>query len=606
MSLFRNLNIRRKLILVLLSITAFSLISFSSIMAYKDIQGFKDNLARNLIVLAGAVGTNSRASIIFNDSEAATTILSSLKEEKEVQFGALYDPKGQRFASFFRDSNTDFPLPKLDKPGHRFFPDHFEIIKQIILNDEVVGTIYLYNPMDGLKSQIRAYIILVCLVLFITFVVSYFIALFLQNIISKPVLGLARITKKVSEDADFSIRVHHQSHDEIADLYSGFNTMLSQIQKRDQELHSYRTNLEYLIEQRTNELRESEYQIRVITDSLPAFVSYVDQNQQYKFFNKTYQDWFGLKKGELLGKTIKDLFSENYNQIKPFIDRALAGNRVNYEISITNREQREMQVDVSYIPHVDDYGKVKGIFILAHDVTDRKNAEKEIARSREQLRQLSNRLQEIREEEKSRISREIHDDLGQSLTALKLDLSFMGENIVEKYPETKDQLIKMAEMIDATINSVHRICLELRPRVLDVLGLSEAIRVQTSEFQKRSGIKCDVHLSHEDIQFDPVLSIVLFRIFQETLTNILRHSQANHVYISLIKKGDQLSLKVQDNGIGIPKSKADDVKSLGLLGIRERVLNWGGLVTIEGIPGEGTTVTVEIPDIRIHDKDNTD
>jgi len=225
---------------------------------------------------------------------------------------------------------------------------------------------------------------------------------------------------------------------------------------------------------------------------------------------------------------------------------------------------------------------------------ERKRAEEELRRSREQLRALSAYLQSVREEERVKIAREIHDDLGQSLTALKMDLSWLKGRLSEDR-SLQEKAETMMELIDSTIHTVRRIAAEARPAVLDNLGLVAAIEWQAQDFQKRIGIRCEMRKMFKDIQPDQDISTTLFRIFQETLTNAARHAKATRVEISLEERKSNLILEVKDNGRGITEEEVYASNSLGILGMRERAFLLGGELQIRGVPGKGTTVAVRVP-----------
>jgi signal transduction histidine kinase len=233
--------------------------------------------------------------------------------------------------------------------------------------------------------------------------------------------------------------------------------------------------------------------------------------------------------------------------------------------------------------------------LLASEVSERKQAEDELRFSREQLRNLSNRLQSVREEEKSYIAREIHDELGQSLTALSMDLAWLEKKIPERDEAVVKKIESMELFIQNTVQTIHQIITELRPQILDVMGIMEALKWQTREFQKRTGIHCEIFSTQEEIDLDPDRSITLFRIYQESLTNVARHAEAKKVTSHFQVFPDRLELEVRDDGKGIPEDKVFSETSFGLLGMRERVLLWGGQVKIMGSLGIGTTVQVSIP-----------
>jgi len=243
----------------------------------------------------------------------------------------------------------------------------------------------------------------------------------------------------------------------------------------------------------------------------------------------------------------------------------------------------------------EENGELDFFFGIGTDITERKLFESELEDSREQLRNLNIHSVDVRERERTRIARELHDELGQLLTVLKLDLGFIEKKILDQGIQMDNKISDMSQMVDLTINSLRRIITDLRPSLLDNLGLIAAIEWQAKDFQNRTGIQCDVLVETSNLQADPDLSTTIFRIFQETLTNVTRHSQARNVWVKLDKCDHAINLVVQDNGLGIPAEKITDSKSYGLMGIRERVIFCGGSVEITGRQGQGTTICVTIP-----------
>ena len=225
-----------------------------------------------------------------------------------------------------------------------------------------------------------------------------------------------------------------------------------------------------------------------------------------------------------------------------------------------------------------------------------KRKEERIRESRELLRRLLGRLQSLVEEEKMRISREIHDQMGQALTALKLDLSLVRKRMdSEGHSKQSAKLYEIERSVNRIIGTVRKFSTELRPGILDELGVIAAIEWMAKDFQKRTGIACKVTIRAVDAISDTIRATAIFRIVQEALTNVIRHAAASLVNVSLEKKGDTLILEVRDNGIGIAEGRIFGSKSLGLLGIRERVLMLGGETVIRGKPGEGTLLRVILP-----------
>ncbi len=224
-----------------------------------------------------------------------------------------------------------------------------------------------------------------------------------------------------------------------------------------------------------------------------------------------------------------------------------------------------------------------------------RRAEEQLRQSHERLRALSVYLQSVREEERTRIAREVHDELGQALTGCKLDLSWLAARLPREQKPLLEKTRALTAHIDATIQTVRRISSELRPGVLDHLGLAAALEWQANEFQNRTGIRCVVRAQVNE-PLDQNLSTTLFRIFQETLTNVIRHAGATQVTVRLREAAGRILLDVIDNGRGIERAEITNTRSMGLLGMRERAALLGGRFKIGRLPrGKGTRVSVSIP-----------
>jgi PAS domain S-box-containing protein len=232
-----------------------------------------------------------------------------------------------------------------------------------------------------------------------------------------------------------------------------------------------------------------------------------------------------------------------------------------------------------------------GFFV---DVTARQQAEKELANSHEQLRALTGYWQNAFESERTRIARQLHDEFGQSLTALKMDLTWLTKRI-PRNDEKVERLRGMNALVDDNIVLMRQIATDLRPNLLDDLGLNAALEWQTEEYSRRSDLAIDLDMPKGDLALPPAVNTALFRIYQEAVTNVTRHAQATHVNASLQLTGQTLILTVQDNGNGISDGELKAPFSLGLLGMRERAAQCGGELTICGVKGKGTTLTVRIP-----------
>jgi PAS domain S-box-containing protein len=232
---------------------------------------------------------------------------------------------------------------------------------------------------------------------------------------------------------------------------------------------------------------------------------------------------------------------------------------------------------------------------LRKEIAERKFAEEKLRTSLEQLRALAARLQSVREEERTHVAREIHDELGQACTAIKMDLALIGRRATPEQTQLRAKANSAMQLTDDMIATLRRIASELRPRMLDDLGLSAALESQAQEFETRTGVRCTVTLPREPLTLDEDRSTAVFRIFQESLTNVTRHAQATRVEAVLSVENGQLIFKVGDNGRGIGPEEVKGRKSLGLVGMQERALMLNGELDISGVPGVGTTLTLRIP-----------
>jgi len=275
------------------------------------------------------------------------------------------------------------------------------------------------------------------------------------------------------------------------------------------------------------------------------------------------------------------------------------------DVSTMFKSYRAGAVDFISKPVIPDVLRSKmSVFVGLHDMNRMLNAElaeralseQRLRASEENLRALATHLQSVREEERIHIAREIHDELGQALTGLKFELNTFAKHFESDDAaarQDKQQTLNVA--IDRIINSVRRIASGLRPEVLDEIGLAAAFDWQAREFQRRTGIRCHVNIPARFSDPDKDRSTALFRIFQELLTNVARHANATRVNVALSEGEEALALCVEDNGRGIKETEAQSPRSLGFLGLRERVLAFGGSINVKGDEGKGTRVCVSIP-----------
>jgi PAS domain S-box-containing protein len=325
------------------------------------------------------------------------------------------------------------------------------------------------------------------------------------------------------------------------------------------------------------------------------------------YINPAAERLIGWSSAELIGRKLHDVTHYQHPDGRPFPADECAGLQVlqngtvlsNHEAVLIRKDGTFFPVVCSSSPITSD-GGIVGLVVIFRDMTAQKQAEEALHRSREELRALAARLQASREEEKTQLARELHDELNGTLVALKMDLSLLPDRAATDRNLFLEKLSSMSELIDRTLARVHTIVTELRPVVLDKIGLVAAIEWQTGEFQDRSGIVCETHLPTEEIPLDPERSTAVFRILQEALTNVARHANATKVIVELRNEAGRLILTVRDNGKGVDEKMIFAHTSMGLLGMRERALSFGGATNVAALPGGGTLVTVRVP-IEYHE-----
>jgi PAS domain S-box-containing protein len=331
-----------------------------------------------------------------------------------------------------------------------------------------------------------------------------------------------------------------------------------------------------------------------VVENLPEMILVVDRHYRYLIANKTYLNYRRVTREQVIGRLIQELTGrETFDQvIKRKADECFQGKVVKYELAVTYSDLGPRDVVATYFP-IEGPAGIDRMAIVLEDITDRNRAERERQRSFQELQALNARLQSVREEERTSLARELHDRLGQTLTAIRIDLAAM--KTASSRDEYWHRIDAISGLVEETIQAVRKISSELRPGILDDLGLVATVEWAAHEFQARTGIKCQVALPATNPAIGADRSTVLFRILQEALTNIARHAGATRVTVGVSQDGDHLSLEVCDNGRGIDPARLSASGSLGILGMRERALLVGGEFIISGTSGGGTTVRVRIP-----------
>ena len=335
-------------------------------------------------------------------------------------------------------------------------------------------------------------------------------------------------------------------------------------------------------------LRESEARLRLFIAHAPAALAMFDREMHYLAASHRWLADYGLEGRDLLGRSHYEVFPEIPSRWREAYRRGLEGEILREEEDSFQRvDGRTQWLRWEIHPWRGRDGSVGGIVVFIEDITA-------LRESRERLRQFAAALERVREEERSRVAREIHDELGGALTALKIDLAWLARHQAA-VPEARSRIHAALQLVDETADATRRIAADLRPRLLDDLGLEAAVLWQLREFAGRTGIATTLTPDSLIPEIDPERATTVFRILQELLTNVARHARARSVTVRLSHRENTLTLAVTDDGRGISEDQARGDRTFGLTGIRERAMMWGGAAEFQGHAGVGTTVEVNLP-----------
>lgn len=358
-------------------------------------------------------------------------------------------------------------------------------------------------------------------------------------------------------------------------------------------------------------LRKSEAMYRSTLNASPDIIAAVDLEGNVTMISPAAYTIYGTEnEKDIIGQHFTHFLErDNINKAKSNFETAFTEQigAVEFQLKIADGSRIDVEIKGDIIRDI--YGNPTGMVIIIRDIADRKKWEGELRNTQEQLKKFAAHLQNVREEERLEIARELHDELGQILIALKIDMGLLKQKVLKcsESKDTKDILIKFDDLlmlVDSTINTTRKIMTDLRPEVLFLLGYIEAAKLLVNKFEERFGIKCIFESELTNVNLTEQQSVALYRLLQEALTNIAKHASASLVKVQLIHKSNKLVLKIVDNGIGFDNKKISKNDSYGLLGMKERTFLLDGEFSIFGTKNIGTTIEVEIPYIDFLAKDN--
>jgi PAS domain S-box-containing protein len=347
-------------------------------------------------------------------------------------------------------------------------------------------------------------------------------------------------------------------------------------------------------------LRSTEARMGDIIDSAMDAIIATDDSQRIVLYNPAAEKVFLWPREAVLGRPLDMLLPERFRaphreHIHRFGEAGITSRRMRRHTVLAGlrSDGKEFPIEASISQHSESGKKV--FTVILRDVTERVQAENELRRSQQDLREIASMSQSAREQEKTRIARELHDELAQSLTALKMDLAWTAERLGARESALSDKISRMQTLLDTTVAATRRISADLRPLMLDDLGLAAAVEWLIESFRERNAIECELVAPSEDLDLREPLASCVFRILQESLTNVARHSGASFVQVALARSDGEITLTVKDDGRGFSPDAPRKPDSYGLMGLRERAYLVGGRVAIDSGPGKGVRIDVRIP-----------
>jgi len=346
------------------------------------------------------------------------------------------------------------------------------------------------------------------------------------------------------------------------------------------------------LRKREEKLQQEQLFNKALLDSIPGiFYLYTYPELRMVTWNKQHETLFGFETEEMEGRHVLEWhLPETHNAVLNSLDGFMDTGQAGIEANLLAKDGHSIPFLLTAVK-LESQGQ-NYLIGIGTDIQKRKKAEEELKSSLEQLKQLSQHIEKARENERKAISRELHDDLGQALTAVKIDLGIIKQNVSDN--EVIQKINKVSALVGETIKTVQRLTSQLRPEIIDDLGLDAAIKWYTKEFAQRNGIEIDLEMD-SGIPISPDDSLTLFRIMQESLTNIARHSGANRIEIKLIDEDGLINFRISDNGVGITKNSLNSNKSYGIIGMKERASSLAGTCDIYSENGKGTIINLIFP-----------
>jgi PAS domain S-box-containing protein len=658
MRILYNLSIKRKQMLIIMLTSTVSLLLACAIFIAYDVVSFRKEIVKRVSVLAEAIGNNCSATIEFNDPKTAEDTLSALRAEPSIASACIYSQKGDVFAAYNRAGAAAFAPPPLQTTGHEFKGDYLYLFRPISQRGETIGTIFVASDLTELRDRLARYPAVVGGMFAASLLVAFILSARLQRLVSGPILHLAQMTRSVALDKNYSVRAEKQSGDELGQLIDGFNEMLTQIQERDGALQAARDNLERRVEERTEELRQSQALYHSLVEHLPVHVYRKDKEGRFVFVNSHFCQFNGLTTEQTLGRTIfdvianRDLAERYYREDQTIMQ---TGETIEGEEEHQDAAHNLKYLQVIKSPVFNSEGQVLGTQGIAFDITARKQAEEKLEAAHRDLVQAS------RQAGMAEVATSVLHNVGNVLNSVNISASVVADKLKEskasniariadlmrehaadlgdymtrdprgrQLPEylaqlagylSKEQASLLNEMESVRKHIEHiKDIVAMQQNYAKVSGVTETVKVADlveDALSMNAGalVRHDVQLIREYNPHVPQITVEKHKVLQ-ILVNLIRNAKyacddskkkEKHLTVRVSNGDDRVRIAIIDNGVGIPAENITKIFNHGFttrqtghgFGLHSGALaakEMGGtlLVHSDG-PGKGATFTLELP-----------
>jgi PAS domain S-box-containing protein len=658
MRLLYSMSIKRKQMLIIMLISTVALLLACGIFVGDDIINFRKEIVKHVSVLAEAIGNNCSATIEFNDPKTAEDTLRALKAEPSIVAAFIYTRQGELFASYRRPAKAPIPLPTTPEAGYKFQGDYLYLSHPVTQQGETIGMIFVVSDLSNLKARLGRYPTILGSMLAVAMLVAFFLSNRLQRIVSGPILHLAHVARSVAMDKNYSVRAEKQSGDELGQLIDGFNEMLAQIQARDAALLAAHDTLENRVQERTEELRQSQALYHSLVEHLPMLVYRKDQTGCFVFVNSQFCQFHGKTADQILGKTEfdvtrkKDLAEQHAREDMKII---ATGEPVEMEETYQDPAGNLKYLQIFKSPVFGADGKVTGIQGMLLDVTERRQTAAKLEDAHLKLVAAS------RQAGMAEVATSVLHNVGNVLNSVNVSATIISQTVqaseaanladvvalIQKHSENlgefimrdprgkhlpaflaalskqiaveKSLILKEAEALKQHIEHIKNI-VAMQQSYAKVAGVTELVNVvDLVEYALRLN---QGSLERHKVQlvrnFDsnlPEITVDKHKVLQ-ILVNLIRNAkracgesgrQEKILSVTLSNGGDRLKISISDNGIGIPPENLTRIFNHGFttmrgghgFGLHSGALaakEMEGALTVysDGL-GKGATFTLELP-----------